>query len=143
MEWFFKNNKDLSWFEWDGIPYETGQTAIDYAKYAAFAKMIDLSKQLTPVPNQADAEYPITLLTIAEMLLPASGTTRLQFLEAFSLLTGYNKKDVDAIDAHLFPVFNLSNYTDANTWKSISDCAEHLRKLGSTVTQVKEYINRF
>ena len=140
IEWFFKNNKDLGWFEWDGIPYEAGQTAIDYAKYAAFAGMIDLSKQLAPVPNPADAEHPITFFTIAEMLLPASGATRLQFLEAFSLLTGYNKEDVDAIDAHLFPVFNLSNYRDAKTWKSISDCAEYLRKLGSTVDKVKEFI---
>ncbi|MBI3398309.1 MAG: hypothetical protein HY026_03630 [Deltaproteobacteria bacterium] len=140
IEWFFKNNKDLSWFEWDSIPYETGQTAIDYAKYVAFAEMIDLSTQLTPVPNPADAEHPINFLTIAEMLLPASGTTRLQFLKAFSLLTGYNKEDVDAIDAHLFAVFNLNNYRDIKTWKSISDCAEHLRKLGSTVAQVKEFI---
>lgn len=142
VKWFLENNKTLGWFEWDSIPYEdeAGQTAIDYNKYAAFAKMIDLSKQLTPVPNPADAEQPITFFTIAEMLLPAGGATRLQFLEAFSLLTGYNKEDVDAIDAHLFPVFNLSNYRDANTWKTISDCAEHLRKLGSTVAQVKEYI---
>jgi hypothetical protein len=139
-EWFFRNNNALGWFEWDSVPYQAGQTAIDYAKYAAFAEMIDLSKQLTPVPNPADAEYPVTFLTIAGMLLPASGATRLQFLEAFSLLTGYNKEDVDAIDAHLFPVFNLSNYTDADTWKSVSDCSEHLRKLGSTVAQVKEYI---
>lgn len=140
IEWFFKNNKDLSWFEWDSIPYETGQTAIDYAKYAAFAGMIDLAKQLTPVPNPADAENPITFLSVAEMLLAASGTMKNQFIEAFSLLTGYNKEDVDTVDAQLFPVFNLSNYRDAKTWKSISDCAEHLRKLGSTVVQVKEYI---
>ena len=140
VEWFLENNTTLGWFEWDSIPYEAGQTTIDYAKYTAFAEMIDLSKQLTPVPNPADAEHLITFLTIAEMLLPASGATRLQFLEAFSLLTGYNKEDVDTVDAHLFPVFNLSNYTDANTWKSISDCAEHLRKLGTTVAQVKEYI---
>ena len=140
IEWFFKNNKDLSWFEWDSIPYEAGQTAIDYAKYAAFAGMIDLAKQLTPVPNQADAENPITFLSVAEMLLPASGTMRNQFIEAFSLLTGYIKEDVDTVDAHLFPVFNLSNYSDVKTWQAISDCAEHLRKLGSTVVQVKEYI---
>lgn len=139
-EGFFKNNPALGWFEWDSIPYEAGQTAIDYAKYAAFAEMIDLSKQLTPVPNPADAEHPITFLTIAEMLLPGSGTTRLQFLDAFSLLTGYNKEDVDAIDARLFPVFNLINYSNVKTWQAISDCAEHLRKLGSTVAQVEKYI---
>ena len=140
VEWFLENNATLGWFKWDSIPYEAGQTAIDYAKYAAFAEMIDFSKQLTPVPNPADAEYPITFFTIAEMLLPTSVTSRLQFLEAFSLLTGYNKDDVDAIDAHLFPVFGLSKYRDAKTWKSISDCAGHLRKLGSSVDQVKEFI---
>jgi hypothetical protein len=140
VAWFFENNASLSWFEWDSIAYETGQTAIDYAKYITFAKMIDLSKQFTPVPNPADAEHPVTFHTVAEMLLPASGSTRNQFIEAFSLLTGYNKQDLDTIDAYLFPIFDLISYKDAKTWKSISDCAEHLRKLGSTVAQVKEYI---
>lgn len=140
VEWFLENNAKLGWFEWDSIPYETGQTSIDYIKYIAFAGMIDLSKQLTPVPNPADAENPITFLSVAEMLLPAGGATRLQFLEAFSLLTGYSKEDVDAVDAHVFPVFNLSNYRDVKTWQVISDCAEHLRKLGSSVAQVKDYI---
>ncbi|MDN3511813.1 MAG: neuraminidase-like domain-containing protein [Candidatus Jettenia sp.] len=141
VEWFFKNNKDLGWFEWDSIPYQTGQVAINYTGYIAFAEMIDLLKQLTPVPNPADAERPISFFTIAAMLLPASGATRNQFIEAFSLLTSYTKEDVDAIDAHLFPVFDLNNYKDAKAWKAISDCAEHLRKLGSTVVQVQAYIN--
>ncbi len=140
IEWFFKNNTALGWLMWDDIPYEAGQAAVDYDKYAAFAEMIDLSRQLTPVPNPADAGQPITFFTIAEMLLPAGSATRLQFLEVFSLLTGYNKEDVDAVDAHLFPVFDLGKYRDVKTWKSISDCAEHLRKLGSTVAQVREYI---
>jgi len=140
VEWFFKNNKDLGWFEWDSIPYQTGQVAINYTKYIAFAEMIDLLKQLTPVPNPADIEHPISFFTIGAMLLPASGATRNQFIEAFSLLTGYAKEDVDAIDAHLFPLFNLNNYKDAKAWKAISDCAEHLRKLGSTVVQVQAYI---
>lgn len=140
VEWFFKNNKDLGWFEWDGIPYQAGQVAINYSQYIAFAEMIDLLKQLTPVPNPADREHPISFFTIGEMLLPASGATRNQFVEAFSLLTGYAKEDVDAIDAHLFPVFNLNNYKNAQVWKAIRDCAEHLRKLGSTVVQVQAYI---
>ena len=147
IEWYFENiayndpNK-LNWFEWDSIPYsdEAGQTAIDYDKYAAFAEMIDLSKQLTPVPNPADAEHPIVFLTIAEMLLPASGATQLQFLEAFSLLTGYDKEDVDVLDAYLFPVFDLSNYREVTTWETMKNCLEHLRKLGSTVLHVAEYI---
>lgn len=139
-EWFLKNNKDLGWFEFDAIPYQTGQLLVSYIKYSSFTGMIDLSKQLTPVPNPVDAENPISFLSVAEMLLPTSSATRSQFIEVFSLLTGYFKEDIDAIDAHLFPVFNLSNYKDVNTSQSISDCAEHLRKLGSTVDQVKAYI---
>jgi hypothetical protein len=42
---------------------------------------------------------------------------------------------------HLFPVFDLNNYKDAKAWKAVIDCAEHLRKLGSTVAQVQAYIN--
>lgn len=140
IAWFFINNKNLVWFEWDDIPFKGGQTALDYAQYTGFAEIINLSKQLTPVPNPVDAENPITFLSLSEMLLPTSSTTRDQFIEAFSLLTGHIKEDIDTIDAHLFPVFNLSNYRDVNTWQSISDCAEHLRKLGSTVAQVKKYI---
>ena len=106
-------------------------------------KWLTLLKQLTPVPNPADVEHPVSFFTIGAMLLPASGATRNQFIEAFSLLTGYAKEDVDAIDAHLFPVFSLNNYRDAKAWKAVSDCAEYLRKLGSTVAQVQAYLNRY
>ncbi|MEQ8160546.1 MAG: neuraminidase-like domain-containing protein, partial [Smithellaceae bacterium] len=140
VEWFFQNNKALGWLEWDGIPYQAGQAAVDYADFMAFAEMVDLLKLLTPVPNPADIEHPISFFTLGAMLLPASGAARNQFLEAFSLLTGYNKEDIDALDAHFFPVFNLSNYRDPRAWISIIGCAGHLRKLGSTVAQVKEYI---
>ncbi len=140
VEWFFQNNEALGWLEWDGIPYEAGQAAVDYADYMAFAKMAALLKRLTPVPNPADIEHPISFFTLGAMLLPASGAGRNQFIEAFSLLTGYPQEDVAAIDAHFFPVFNLSNYRDPGTWISIIGCAGHLRKLGSTVAQIKEYI---
>ena len=140
LDWFFKNNNSLAWFEWDSIPYETGQVAINYTNYIALAEMIALLKQLTPVPNPADIEQPITSFTIADMLLPASGVTRNQFIEAFSLLTGYDKIDIDSIDAHLFPVFNINNYSSAKTWKAIMACAEHLRRLGTTVTEVQAFI---
>ena len=62
VEWFFQNNKALGWLEWDAIPYQAGQAAINYAGYIAFAEMIDLLKQLTPVPNPADIEHPISFL---------------------------------------------------------------------------------
>lgn len=140
IAWFLENNKAIGWFEFDSIPYQSGQTAIDYMKYITFVEMIKLAKELTPVPNPADTTSPITFLTIAEMLLPASGVTPPQFLEAYSLLTGYNKEHLDAIDAYLFPSFDLNNYKDSKTWKHISACAERLRRLGSTLAQVKKFI---
>jgi len=141
VAWHFQNNALLGWFELDSIPYQQpGQNPIAYSTYSAFAEMLWRAKQLTPVPNPADAENPLTFYGAAEMLLPTSPTTRAEWIDTFSLLTGYVKEDVDAIDAHLFPVFSLNNYRSVETWKAIEKCVEHLRKLGSTVQQVKEFI---
>jgi hypothetical protein len=141
LDWFFRNNNSLGWFEWDSIPYEVGQVAINYSSYIAFAETIAMLRQFAPVPNPQDIERPISFFTIVEMLLPASGTTRNQFIEAFSLLTGYDKNDIDAIDAHLFPVFNLNNYRSAETWKAVVACAEHMRRLGTTIVEVQAFLN--
>lgn len=141
VAWYLQNNALLGWFELDSIPYQQpGQNPIAYSTYSAFAEMLSLAKQFTPVPNPADAENPLTFFDAAEMLLPASPTTRAEWIDTFSLLTGYVKEDVDPIDAHLFPVFSLSNYRNVETWKAIEKCVEHLRQLGSTVQQVKEFI---
>jgi hypothetical protein len=139
VAWFFQHSKDLGWFEWDSIPYEAGQTAIAYDTYVAFVRIVGLLDQLTPVPNPADIEHPISFLTIAERLVPA-GFTRNDFIAAFALLTGYDPGDVDAIDALLFPAFALLGYRDARTWSAVTDCAELLRKLGATVAQVQAFI---
>jgi hypothetical protein len=141
IEWFLKNNKALKWFEWDSIPYKPGQSAADYTKYTAFAEMLSMAKQLTPVANPADAENPITFFQIAEMLLPGSTAARADFIEKFSLLTGWSKEDVDAVDAYLFPgIDNINRYRDIETWESVEKCVEHLRKLGVTVSQVVKFI---
>ncbi len=140
VEWYFKNNPALDWFEFDSIPYETGQTAIDFARYVAFFKMVTYSKQLTPVTNPLDAEKPISFLTIAEIILQSSGANRAEFLLKLALLTGYEKEDLDAIDAHLFAAFNINNYKDPENWKRLFDCAEFARKLGASVSQITTYI---
>jgi hypothetical protein len=141
VAWFFQHSKGLGWFEWDRIPYQTGQTAITYAEYIAFAAIVDLLKQLPPVPNPADVEHPVGFLAIAEKLvLGPPGLTRSQLVEAFSLLTGYSRDDIDAIDAHLYPVFDLLGYRTASRWQAVSACAELLRKLGAPVAQVQAFI---
>jgi hypothetical protein len=138
--WFLENNKALTWFELDGIPYKAGQTAASFTLYSSFVGMVQLSTTLTAVPNPADAEHPITFYNVAEMLLPGATTTRTEWLGAFSLLTGYVLDDVDAIDAHLFPVFDLTRYRLLETWEAMATCTEHLRKLGCTVAQVAAFI---
>jgi hypothetical protein len=141
VAWIFEHSEDVGWFEWDRIPFQTGQTALAYADYIAFAEIVDLAKQLSPVPNPADVEHPVGFFTIAERLDPGpTGFSRSQFIEAFSLLTGYARDDVDAIDAHLFPAFDLLGYLNARRWQAVSACAELLRKLGAPVAQVTAFI---
>ena len=140
VAWHLQNNALLGWFELDSIPYQTAQNPVAYSTYVAFAELLSIAKQLTPVPNPADAENPITFYHAAEMLLPTSAVTRAEWIATFSLLTGYVKEDVSAIDAHLFPVFGLNNYRNVETWTAVERCVEHLRKLGSTVEQVKAFI---
>lgn len=142
--WHLQNNKGLNWLVLDAIPYQAGQNAVDYPVYTDFAGMLSLAKQLTPVSDPADAENPLTFYKLAEMLLPEIfpeiPPSRAEWLDAFSLLTGYEKADVDAVDAHLFPAFDLNNYQNAKTWETVEKCLEYLRKLGATVARVKDFI---
>ncbi|OPX85500.1 MAG: hypothetical protein A4E53_03494 [Pelotomaculum sp. PtaB.Bin104] len=141
LEWFFKNNHELTWFELDAIPYQQpGQTPVDYQKYAAFAEMLAMAKQLSPVPDPADPENPVTFLKVAEMLLPGSTAARDELIEKISLLTGYAKEAIEAVDQHLFPAFSLEHYRAVDTWEVLIKCLEHLRKLGITVEQAIELI---
>jgi len=140
VTWYLQKNASLNWFEPDGIPYENGQSAISYQKYSDFARMVALAKRLTPVPNPADAENPVTFMSVAEMLLPGSTATRAAFIEKYSLLAAQPQELVDTVDAHLFPVFDTGNYRDIETWNTMDLCVELLRKMGSTVSQIKEFI---
>ncbi|HKR14181.1 MAG TPA: neuraminidase-like domain-containing protein [Pyrinomonadaceae bacterium] len=137
---YLKHNTALGWFELDAIPYKGAQTDASFDLYRSFVGMVGLSKQLTPVPNPADAEQPITFFTVGEMLLPGGPTTRAEWLLAFSLITEYPFEHVDTIDAHLFVPFDLANYRLAETWQRMERCTEHLRKLGCTVKQVTNFI---
>lgn len=140
VEWHFKNNSSptLGWLEWDSIPYETGQYPASPARFMYFSEILALARQLTPVANPEDPDAPVTFLDLADMLV--QGGTRADWISTFSLLTGYDKNEVDAVDTYLFPFFHFGTYTDPKAWKSILICLEHLRKLGSTVAQVTTFI---
>lgn len=142
IDWHFQYNADLNltWFLWDEIPYQIGQNRVSYQRFTDFAEMVNRSKTLTPVPNPADAENPVSFLSVIDLLRTGSTATRIQFLEKIALLIGFEKPDVDAVDSHLFPVWNLNNYRLVANWEKVETCLEHLRTLGSTVPKVKDFI---
>ena len=140
VQWLFKNSAVIGWMELDTIPYQAGQNPISFSQYLAFEEFAGLAKKLKPVINPSDAEKPVHFLSLATMLLPVSATTRSQWIEAFSLLSGMEKTDVDELDAYLFPVFNLNPYRDPKTWDKMIRLQGHLRKMGMSVAQVKEVI---
>ena len=114
VEWYLKNNANpsLGWFEPDGIPHDTGHAAIDFIKYLSFCWLVSFSKQFTSVTNPLNAEKPVSFFTIAETVLLGAVANRDEFLSNLTLLTGYEKDDLDAIDAHLFAAFNIAAYKD-------------------------------
>lgn len=140
VEWLFEHAGALGWFRWDSIPYQAGQVAVDYGRYAAFVGIADLWRRLTPVANPADTQQPVSFQTLATMLLPTSGTGRAAFVTAFALLTGLDRNAIDAVDAHLFPAFSLAAYRDPATWTAVARCASHLGRLGLTLAQVQAVI---
>ncbi len=142
VEWYFVNNADLAleWFELDDIPYEFGQAAIDIDTYIAFCKIASYSKELTDVTNPLDAENPISFLSVADYILLGAAADRDVFLNDLALLTGYEKEVLDAIDAHLFSVFDSGNYNDPENWKLLFECANFARKLDATIDQIVTYI---
>ncbi len=139
VEWYLKNNTTLIWLEFDSIPYEAGQPSIDFSKYVAFCRMVSYSKQFTPVANPLDAEKPISLFTIADIVLQGVAATRNEFLNKLALLTGYEKTDLDAIDAHLFTPFNIANYKNPGNWRRLFECAGLARKIGADIAQIIRY----
>jgi hypothetical protein len=135
--WHLKNNQALGWFELDGIPYKAAQTALAFSSYADFNDFLKFAKDYGSVADPADAENPVDFYTLADLLL--AGATRTEWIDAYALLTAYEKTNVDAVDAHLFPVFNLADYRSVESWKAVEKCLEHLRKLGTGVFEAKEF----
>jgi len=140
-EWFFKNNESLSWFEFDSIPYDAGQSAIGFNEFISFCRMVSYAKQFTAVTNPIDAEKPISFFSVAELILQGVGANRNEFLNNLALLTGYEKDDLEAIDVHFFAAFDITKYKDPENWKRVIECANFVKKLGASVSQITKYIN--
>lgn len=141
VEWYLKNNETLGWLEIDRIPYDAGQTSIDFAKYLDFCKIVSYSAEFTAVTNPTDAENPISFFTLLDIVLLGGAANRNEFLNKLALLTGYEKADFDAIDAHLYPTFDIAKYKKPENWNRLFDCADFSRKMGVSVDQIKKYIN--
>jgi hypothetical protein len=144
VPWFLQNNAALGWMELDEIPFQGGQAAIPYNDFSDFSKMVQLINSWTPVDNPADAGNPLSFFTLAEMILDGT-TTRSTWIESISLLSGYEKEDIDEIDNYFgFSILpdpaDLSLYQEQATWQSLVASADYLRKLGVSIGQVKQFI---
>ncbi|HTE58256.1 MAG TPA: neuraminidase-like domain-containing protein [Verrucomicrobiae bacterium] len=140
VAWFLDHADILGWLAWDAIPYKSGQPEVPFKAYADLGTIIDLFKQFEPVINPADANAPITFLSVLDMLLPGSTATRNEFLERLSLLTGHEQTALDEIDAYFFPAFSFTNYHAAVAWARLLSSADYLRNLATNIAGVKAFI---
>jgi hypothetical protein len=139
LEWFFKNNNQLGWFEFDNIPFVSAQVIIPYKSFLKFAEIFSLSKSLYPVINPSDIENPVTFFSVMELVL-APATTLDELMNAISILTGYEKDNLTAADSYFFAGFNLNNYKVIDNIMRLLECVEDMRKLSANVTQITNYI---
>ncbi len=139
LEWFLKNAKVLEWFELDNIPFETGQSTVSYQHYEEFISLLSLIKDLSPVQNPSDAENPISFFSTMELVLNAS-ITQDEWMQALSLLTGYDKADLIAVDQYFFSAFNPDNYKAVSNLKRLLDSADSMRMLSANIGQITNFI---
>lgn len=136
-EWFFQNNELLGWFEFDNIPFESGQKSVSFSQYLDFVQLLNLKNALRPVSNPADASNPISFNGLISMLLSNNSATREEFIIGFSILSGHDEKNIKALDEHLFSTLGLDHYKAIETWRRVLKAAESLRILGMSLSHFK------
>ncbi len=139
VAWYLQHNAALGWLELDALPYDTGQSAVDFATYLSFVDTVDFAKAFTLVEDPLDATQPITFFNALERSIQV-GTTKDELMRVLALLTGYEKDDLAAIDAHLFTAFDATNYRQIGAWRRLLEGAESMRQLGATAEQVGNYV---
>ncbi|MCS3795319.1 neuraminidase-like domain-containing protein [Niastella sp. OAS944] len=137
-EWFLRNNKTYNWFQLDAIPFAAAQTPVAYTLYQQFSAIVDLMQSLPEAINPADPERPVTFFSVME--LTQTAVMQDAFMQALALLTGYEKEDLKAIDGYFFTTFDKLNYTSEPNLTRLLDCADKMRKLSATVSQITNYI---
>lgn len=138
--WYFEHAADLGWFVFDGIPYTSTLSPVSLALYADFVGILKLADALSPVPDPADAENPLTFQRTMELLLPGNTTSQTVWLQTVALLTGYEPAAITDIAARMFVSFSLEAYKSSKTWQAVMANAGYLRTLGTTVSQVIAFI---
>ncbi|MCR6640170.1 MAG: hypothetical protein NVV82_14565 [Sporocytophaga sp.] len=72
------------------------------------------------------------------VLIPS--TTQDEWMQALSLLTGYDKADLIAVDQYFFSVFNPDHYKTVSNLKRLLGSAESMRKLSANIAQITNFI---
>ena len=140
VAWFFTNNTALGWFSWDDIPFSQNQTALEIEPFIAFTKAVKLIKNFGEVVDVSNNSQPISFYTLAEKLLLPNTINRFSFLALLAKLTGYDIPAINELDQHYNSPFDLSFYRNIDNWTLITAGASYLRRLGTNVSQIKNYI---
>ncbi len=141
LSWLLENCGNLGWMQLDGIPYETGQLAISIQDWQDLLAFVARLKHLTPVADPADATHPITFQRLMARLIPGVVTPTDKWLDLLSLLTGYDRSDLEALDDRFdYSTPDLSAYMKADTWSRMETCMIYQQKMGVKVADVVEFI---
>ena len=138
VEWWINAAPAMNWLLVDYIPYDATHTDMNLDDFLALSEMVRIAGEYPPLENPADPEYPFTVVNTLELLLDGTTTTA-EWLDQFSVITGYDRERVEDLDGYFgWSVPNLDDYRDPETWEKAARCLDYLRKMDVTVTQAVE-----
>lgn len=141
IRWLLEHSGDMGWARLDSLPYENGQAEVAHPEWEDLTRMVAHFGTYSPVPDPADPEQPLTFSALLSNLLPGSATTRDEWLDSLSLMTGYDRETLEDLDDHFgWSAPNLDSWRSPATWETLLRCMEDLRVLGATVANAESYI---
>ncbi len=139
--WWLQIGAVPNWLLLETIPYQNGQNPVAYDTWESFILLMDLSKKYGPVENPADPTAPFTFRSVLDLLDPTVATANSDWFDALSVLTAYDRAQLEALDAHFgWSAPNLNSYTDPKVWMQMEQCMELLLKMNITVADAIQFI---
>ncbi len=130
LDWMLAHGADLGWPRLDALPHDAGHAAITQTDWEGLIRAVALFAVWPPTADPADSTADITLRDTLALLLPGAVPTRADWLDRLALLTGRDRAELDALDAHFgFSVPDLTAWRAPATWERFAAALADLRKL--------------